>query len=84
MFTFASFPAYLPSTDVQIAEVECRVFASGDDRKFWDVQVLGTDDRWHTAPDDQAKSILAHIETNDVSAWGDIMATARTNPTLAA
>jgi len=84
MFTYASFPAYLPTTDVQIADVECRVFASGDDRKFWDVQVLDSDDRWHTAPGPQALEILRHIEVNDVSAWGDVMASARTNPTLAA
>ena len=84
MFTYSTFPAYLPGTDVKVADVETRIFASGDDRAMWDVQFLGSDDRWHTASTEQAKTILAHIEANDVSGWGDIMATARTNPSLAA
>ena len=84
MFTYASFPIYFPATDVKVADIEIRVFGSGDDRSMWDVQYLGADDRWHTAAPEQSKAILDHIETTEPLTSSNILATANTNPKLAA
>ena len=84
MFTYASYPIYGFGTDVLLtdAEIEIRIFASGDDRDMWDIQFEGANERWHTVPDAHRKAILDFIETTDPLTWGEILCTARTNPTL--
>lgn len=84
-YTHASFPISFPNTDIKVKDVDVRVFASGDDRSMWDVQFCSDfTDRWHTASTEQAKAILDYLETTDPLTWGEILCTARTNPTLAA
>lgn len=76
MFTYATFASYFPGTDVKVADIEVRVHAAGDDRKYWSIEYLGSDDKWHAASDAQAAEILKHIENTDALTWADIKAAA--------
>lgn len=77
-FIEATYPAYLPGTDVKIREEDLRVRirAAGDNEAMWDVQFEGIDGHWHTLPRDQAPAVLRHIEATQIGDWEDILAAA--------